>query len=86
MHKLSRGERKVLHVYRKCMIMYGISQIHRVHSRLTTGLGGLKPIWILVPVAVRFPGCYKIGQGFEEFYVLQKMYDHVWDFTGTQTV
>ena len=49
MHRLSRGERKVLNVYRKFMIMYGISQIHRVHSRLTTGLGGLKPIWILVP-------------------------------------
>ena len=51
---------KSVHFYRKCLIMYGISQVHRVHSRLATGPGGLKPIWILAPVAVRFPGCYTL--------------------------
>ena len=52
--------KKSFNSYRECMIMYGITQVRRVHSRLTTGLGGLKPIWILVPVAVRFPGCYRV--------------------------
>ena len=42
------------------MIMYGISQVFRQDSRLTTGPGDLKSIWILVPVAVRFPGCYRV--------------------------
>ena len=27
----------------------GLHQMSREFSRLTTGLGGLKPIWILVP-------------------------------------
>ena len=39
----------------------GFSQVHRVHSRLTTGLGGLKPIWILVPSSL---GRYTEGTGF----------------------
>ena len=29
-----------------------------MHVRLATGPGGLKPIWILAPVAVRFLGRY----------------------------
>ena len=40
--------------------------MYRRNVRLTTGLGGLKPIWILVPSSLgplqegyRFPGCYR---------------------------
>ena len=47
--------------------MYEIYQAHREYSRLATGPGGLKPIWILVPVMVRtvtegyrFPGRYRL--------------------------
>ena len=40
--------------------MYGIKQVHRMHVRLATGPGGLKPTWILAPVAVRFSGRYRI--------------------------
>ena len=47
------------------LIMYGIKQVHRMYVWLATGPGGLKPIWILAPVAVRavtkghrFPGRY----------------------------
>ena len=36
-------------------------QVHRVQDRLTTGLGGLKPIWILVPSG---SDRYKRGIGF----------------------
>ena len=38
--------------------MYGIKQVYRLYVRLATGPGGLKPIWILAPVAVRFSGRY----------------------------
>ena len=41
------------------LIMYGIIQVYRFYVRLATGPGGLKPIWILAPVAVRFSGRYK---------------------------
>ena len=39
--------------------MYGIIQVYRLYVRLATGPGGLKPIWILAPVAVRFSGRYR---------------------------
>ena len=52
------NEEKFYVFYRKYMIMYGMSQVHSQDSRLTTGPGDLKSIWVLVPVAVRFPGCY----------------------------
>ena len=42
------------------LIMYGIKQVYRLHVRLATGPGGLKPIWILAPVAVRFSGRYRM--------------------------
>ena len=58
MHRLSPGIKKSFMFLQQCMIMYGIAQVYRQDSRLTTGPGDLKSIWILVPVAVRFPGCY----------------------------
>ena len=49
------------------LIMYGIIQVYRLDVRLATGPGGLKPIWILVPVMVRavtegyrFSGYYRL--------------------------
>ena len=65
MHRLSlvydrMYERKVLNFYAWLLIMYGIKQAYRLHVRLATGPGGLKPIWILVPVAVRFSGRYRM--------------------------
>ena len=42
------------------LIMYGITQVYRMYVRLATGPGGLKPIWILAPVAVRFSGRYRM--------------------------
>ena len=53
------------------LIMYGIIQVYRLYVRLATGPGGLKPIWILAPVAVRFSGRYR-GDN-EEVDVLAKM-------------
>ncbi|OAY51906.2 hypothetical protein MANES_04G047409v8 [Manihot esculenta] len=38
-----------------------LPSVHRVQDRLTTGLGGLKPIWILVPSSL---GRYREGTGF----------------------
>ena len=51
---------------RKVLIfMYVVDHVwdytgYRLDVRLATGLGGLKSIWILAPVAIRFSGRYRM--------------------------
>ena len=49
-------ERKMFTVLCMLLIMYGTIQVYRLYVRLATGPGGLTPIWILAPVAVRISG------------------------------
>ena len=66
MHRLSLAydrmhEREVLIFLCMMLIMYGIKQVFRLYVRLATGPGGLTPIWILGPVAVRISGALQSG-------------------------
>ena len=70
--------RKVLIFLCMLLIMYGIKQVHRMYVRLATGSGGLKPTWILAPVAVRFSGHYsKLLEPSEQNNKTFKLYDNM---------
>uniref|UniRef100_A0A2C9V4Z2 Uncharacterized protein n=1 Tax=Manihot esculenta TaxID=3983 RepID=A0A2C9V4Z2_MANES len=59
--------------------MYGIKQVYRLHVRLATGPGGLKPTWILAPVAVRFSGRYSPAAITETSTEADKSYYKAWE-------
>ena len=62
MHRLGLvyDEKESFNFYVWLLIMYGIKQVYRLYVKLATGSGGLKPTWILAPVAVRFSGRYRM--------------------------